>query len=92
MLVGNTCHPAHRIHIIRSIHASNLVRDLGDDIIGTPCEHSVDHTHSMVLILLLGRTSRSSIIQASGSIDRPSPMTIITAVVSWCEGVYPVPN
>ena len=92
MLVGNACDSAHWVHVVGGFNSPDLVRDLGDDIIGTPCEHSVDHAHSMILILVLGRTIRSSIIQTSGSIDRPNPMTIITAVVSWCEGVYPVPN
>ncbi|MFC2285062.1 MAG: hypothetical protein ACFNLH_06010 [Corynebacterium matruchotii] len=72
------------------------VRGLGDagtgDIISTPCEHPVDHTHSMVLILLLRRTSRSSIIQSSGSIYKPNPMTIITAGGTWCESMHSVPD
>ena len=86
------CDSAHGVYIIGGFHSPDLVGDLGDDIIGPPCEYPVDHAHSMVLILVLGRTIRSSIIQASSSIDSPNPMTIITVAVSWCEGMYPIPD
>ena len=92
MLVDNTCHPAHGVHVIGGFHTPNLVSDLGDDIIGPPCEYPVDHAYSTMLILVLGRIMRSSIIQASGSIHGPNPMTIVIAVVSWCESMHPIPD
>ena len=92
LLVGNPCDSAHRVHIVGGFHTPNPVGDLGDDIIGSPCEYPVDHVYSTMLILVLGRTMRSSIIQASGSIHGPNPMTIVIAVVSWCEGMYPIPD
>ena len=80
LLVGNACHPAHHIYVIGGFHTPDLVRDLGDDIIGPPCEHPVDHTHGMVLILMLRR------IIMDTSICGISTMLFVT----WCKGVYPV--
>jgi hypothetical protein len=82
MLVGNTCDSAHGVYIVGGFHTPNLIGYLDDDIIGPPCEHPINHTHSMILILML----RSIIMDTS--ICGISTML----VVSWCKGVYPVPD